>query len=92
MEETGLIGSFVPGEDAVHGTPNGFIAYEEHPAGNKGLHMNFCFLANVETDQIRPNAEFSEFKWIADVQEAADAPMNVKQILSRIMQPNGNLA
>ena len=45
-EETGLEGSF-PSGLGVHGTPPGLIGYEEHPAGSKGLHMNFAFVADV---------------------------------------------
>ena len=48
--------------------------------------MNFCFLADVNTDQIKPNAEFDEFRWVSQVQDAADAPVNVQQILSRIFR------
>ena len=47
-EETGLEGVFPPGL-GVDGTPPGLIGYEEHPAGSKGLHMNFAFVADVAT-------------------------------------------
>ena len=85
QEETGLYGTFMPVAGSVQGTPNGLIAYEEHSAGSKGLHMNFCFLADVDSRQVRPNAEYTEFRWIAHVDEAAEAPLNVRQIISRIL-------
>ena len=47
-EETGLEGRFVPAPGAVDGSPAGLIGYEEHPAGSKGLHLNFAFVADVE--------------------------------------------
>lgn len=84
-EETGLYGTFEEGQGAVHGTPNGFIGYEEHAAGSKGLHMNFCFLADVETDEIKPNSEFSEFRWVSSPHEIVNAPLNVRQILAKIL-------
>ena len=83
-EETGLSGTFEEGHGAVHGTPKGLIGYEEHAAGSKGLHMNFCFLADVETDEIKPNSEYSEFRWVSSPEEIVDAPLNVRQILSKI--------
>ncbi|KAK9834650.1 hypothetical protein WJX74_006664 [Apatococcus lobatus] len=84
-EETGLSGKFVESQSSVHGTPNGFIGYEEHAAGSKGLHMNFCFLADVDTDVIKPNEEFSNIRWVSSSTEIEDAPLNVKQILSKIL-------
>lgn len=84
-EETGLSGKFEEGQGAVHGTPNGFIGYEEHAAGSKGLHMNFCFLADVDTDQIKPNSESSQFRLFSSPQAIVDAPLNVRQILSKIL-------
>ena len=48
-EETGLAGAFRDVSFAPHvsGTPEGLVGYEEHPAGSKGLHLNFCFVADV---------------------------------------------
>ena len=51
-EETGLEGSF-PAGLGVDGTPPGLIGYEEHPAGTKGLHLNFAFVADVELARTR---------------------------------------
>ena len=42
-EETGLEGRFERIAE-IQGAPPGYIGYEEHPAGNKGLHLNFAFV------------------------------------------------
>ena len=62
-EETGLSGTF-PTTSDVEGEPLGLIGYEEHVAGSKGLHMNFVFVADVDTDVVTPNNEFAEWKWV----------------------------
>jgi ADP-ribose pyrophosphatase YjhB (NUDIX family) len=44
LEETGFEVSFTNhGPRQPYGTPLGFLGYEEHEAGPKGIHMNFCF-------------------------------------------------
>ncbi len=78
LEETGLKGSFVA-LAGVEGTPPGFLGYEEHLAGSKGLHMNFCFVAEVASDQVRPNEEFAEFQWVADP-GGVECPRNVRDL------------
>lgn len=78
-EETGLTGSF-PTLNAVTGTPPGLIGYEEHQAGSKGLHMNFVFLADVTSDQVKPNDEFAEFRWVTDA-SSLSCPENVKEFV-----------
>lgn len=78
-EETGLRGVFPPLIGAQSGVPNGYLGYEEHQAGSKGLHMNFIFLADVASDAvIAPNHEFSDFRWVdrAALDDVA-APANV---------------
>ena len=74
-EETGLTGSFVQ-VCGIDGTPPGFLGYEEHLAGSKGLHLNFCFVAEVATDQVKPNEEFSEYQWVTDP-ASVESPRNV---------------
>ncbi len=45
-EETGIEVEFShDGTRPPIGTPEGFIGYEEHGSGEKGQHMNFCFMA-----------------------------------------------
>lgn len=78
-EETGLVGRF-EAKLGVEGTPPGFLGYEEHMAGSKGVHMNFAFVADVPTDQITPNEEFGEFCWV-ETAEGIDCPHNVRQLL-----------
>lgn len=80
FEETGLEGQFL-GQLGVEGTPPGFIGYEEHEAGSKGLHMNFVFVADVASDVIVPNEEFDEHRWLQDAGEV-ECPPNVRQLAS----------
>lgn len=63
LEETGLVGRF-PITSPIEGVPPGLIGYEEHVAGSKGLHMNFVFVADVDTDVVTPNNEFTEWRWV----------------------------
>ena len=63
MEETGLTGTF-PCTSPIAGVPAGLLGYEEHLAGSKGLHMNFVFVADVNTDTVTPNHEFEMFQWV----------------------------
>ncbi len=77
-EETGLQGRFelLLGVD---GTPPGLIGYEEHQAGSKGLHLNFVFVADVDTDAVVENEEFTEHRWVEHADDV-DCPPNVKQL------------
>lgn len=80
-EETGLVGRFGPLAGAADGVPWGYLGYEEHPAGSKGLHMNFVFVADVADDaEVVPNHELVDWKWI-DRDELArlESPLNVRQ-------------
>jgi 8-oxo-dGTP pyrophosphatase MutT (NUDIX family) len=80
-EESGLLGRFGPLVGALDGVPWGFLGYEEHQAGSKGLHMNFVFVADVGAeDTIVPNDELVEWKW-ADraALEQLESPLNVRQ-------------
>ena len=79
LEETGLVGRF-PLTPGVHGTPPGLLGYEEHQAGSKGLHLNFVFVADVDTAAIRPNEEFDEHRWVQDT-EGVECPPNVRELL-----------
>ena len=79
-EETGLVGRF-PRTSEVHGTPLGLIGYEEHLAGSKGWHLNFVFVADVDTDAVTPNDEFSAWRWVTyDEGPWSDAPVNVAEL------------
>jgi 8-oxo-dGTP diphosphatase len=80
-EESGLVGSFAPLEGQLDGEPPGYLGYEEHAAGSKGLHMNFVFVADVAARvDVVPNHEFDEHRWV-DRAELADlaSPLNVRQ-------------
>lgn len=78
-EETGLEGRF-PAGLGVEGTPPGLIGYEEHPAGSKGLHLNFAFVADVESRRLGTCDEWSEARWVTDT-AGLDCPQNVRQLL-----------
>jgi 8-oxo-dGTP diphosphatase len=78
-EETGLAGAF-PAGLGVDGTPAGLIGYEEHPAGSKGLHLNFAFVADVPSRELGACDEWSEARWVASA-DGLDCPRNVKELL-----------
>lgn len=82
-EETGLDGTFVPIPGAITGTPAGLLAYEQHRAGSKGLHMNFCFFARVSSQAVVSNGEFEQHRWVGR-DDAFDAPQNVVELVARI--------
>mgnify|MGYP001581594517 CR=1 FL=1 len=80
-EETGLVGRFEQLAGAADGEPPGFLGYEEHVAGAKGLHMNFVFVADVSGQgAVLPNDEFTEWRWV-DERELAElsSPVNVRE-------------
>jgi 8-oxo-dGTP diphosphatase len=81
-EETGLEGRFPRLGNAVDGEPPGYLGYEEHLAGVKGLHMNFVFIADVAAAaEVQPNHEFSDFRWVdAEELAALSSPLNVREL------------
>jgi len=82
-EETGLEGSFPPSSSSgfgVDGTPAGLIGYEEHPAGSKGLHLNFAFVADVPTRELAACDEYSAVRWVGDP-VPVECPLNVRQLV-----------
>ena len=64
-------------ELGVQGTPLGFIGYEEHSAGSKGLHMNFAFVADVDSEVVTANEEFTDHRWVESADDL-DCPINVR--------------
>jgi 8-oxo-dGTP pyrophosphatase MutT (NUDIX family) len=80
-EETGLVGRFRPLTGALDGVPPGLLGYEEHPAGAKGIHMNFVFVAEVDAGaEVVPNDEFSAWRWVDRVElDGVASPLNVRQ-------------
>ncbi|HEY4185112.1 MAG TPA: NUDIX domain-containing protein [Polyangia bacterium] len=78
-EETGLEGLFPVGL-GVDGTPPGFIGYEEHPAGSKGLHLNFAFVADVPSRALTACDEYTEVRWVSDP-ATVPCPKNVEQLV-----------
>ena len=79
-EETGLEGRFPPGL-GVDGTPPGLVGYEEHPAGSKGLHMNFAFVADVASRSLVPCDEWDAARGVTpDELDAVECPRNVREL------------
>jgi ADP-ribose pyrophosphatase YjhB (NUDIX family) len=90
-EETGFEGRFeAPGATTfIDGSPPGLLAYEQHAAGSKGIHLNFAFVAEVDSERVVGNGEFSEHRWFAEPTEieALDAPKNVVQLAALALAP-----
>lgn len=93
-EETRFIVSFPTIKHAPAGTPPGFIGYEEHTAGPKGYHMNFCFLANViggGTPDLEPisDGSWSEHRWVnphsVQGDKSLEMPKNVRDLLWQLL-------
>jgi 8-oxo-dGTP pyrophosphatase MutT (NUDIX family)/pimeloyl-ACP methyl ester carboxylesterase len=85
QEETGLRGHF-PITTDIEGTPAGLIGYEEHLAGSKGLHLNFVFVMDVESEEVIPNDEFESWRWVTLADGPwAEAPRNVQQLAVRAL-------
>ncbi|HVX94869.1 MAG TPA: NUDIX domain-containing protein [Polyangia bacterium] len=79
-EETGLEGWFPPGL-GVDGSPAGFLGYEEHPAGSKGLHMNFAFVAEVPSRVLAACDEYTDTRWVGAHFEL-ECPQNVRELVA----------
>jgi 8-oxo-dGTP diphosphatase len=80
-EETGLVGAFRGLAGALDGVPAGLLGYEEHPAGGKGMHLNFVFVAEVaEGAEVTPNDEFGAWRWVDRAElDRLESPLNVRQ-------------
>jgi ADP-ribose pyrophosphatase YjhB (NUDIX family) len=79
-EETGLAGRF-PAGLGVQGTPPGLLGYEEHPAGAKGLHLNFAFVADVDGRALTDCPEWDAARWVvASELGGLTCPENVRQL------------
>ena len=79
-EETGLAGTFPALRSHCEGVPAGYIGYEEHVTGVKGLHMNFVFVADIaDGHEVVANEEFTDHRWV-DREELArlESPANVR--------------
>ena len=80
-EETGLSGAFRQLTGALDGVPAGYLGYEEHQAGKKGLHMNFVFVTEVAGEaEVVPNDEFAAWRWVDRAElDRLESPLNVRQ-------------
>ena len=65
----------------MDGSPPGLIGYEEHPAGSKGLHMNFAFVADVDSRDLAACDEWDAARWVgAGELSGLECPLNVRQL------------
>ncbi|WP_242346841.1 NUDIX hydrolase [Anaeromyxobacter terrae] len=89
-EETGLEGRF-PSGLGVDGTPPGLVGYEEHPAGSKGLHMNFAFVADVSSRTLAACDEWDGARWVgADELGGVECPPNVRDLARLALTARGS--
>lgn len=88
-EETGLDVVFPRIRHAPAGTPPGFLGFEEHEAGPKGYHMNFCFLAYSYSRDVVSDGSWDAHDWVNpyDVQgdKRLKAPENVLDMLWQVV-------
>lgn len=91
FEETGLEGIFRHGaHDAMDGVPRGFLGYEEHMAGKKGVHLNASFVCDVLTREVRLDDSLSEHRWVTLDDGPWDAaPANVRELARRALLAPG---
>ncbi len=87
FEETGLDGMFRSGaHDEMDGVPRGFLGYEEHMAGKKGLHLNASFVCDVLTREVRLDDSLSDHRWVTLADGPWDlAPANVRELARRAL-------
>jgi 8-oxo-dGTP diphosphatase len=84
-EETGLTGVF-PRTTELAGAPEGLLGYEEHPAGSKGTHLNFCFVANVATRVLAACDEYDAVRWVTVAElPGLECPANVRQLVAQAL-------
>jgi 8-oxo-dGTP diphosphatase len=89
FEETGLEGRFEV-RDQLEGAPPGLLGYEEHLAGKKGLHLNFCFLCDVPSREVKLDDSLSAHRWVSIEDGPWDeAPNNVRQLVERALGGGG---
>jgi 8-oxo-dGTP diphosphatase len=84
-EETQLDGIFVRLSD-MESEPEGYLGYGEHPAGAKGLHMNFNFLAFVKSQDVIGDGSFTDHHWFRfeEAENLERTTLSVKQYVRMI--------
>lgn len=87
FEETSLDGIFRPSaHDAMEGTPRGFLGYEEHMAGKKGVHLNVSFVCDVLSRDVKLDDSLSEHRWVTLADGPwGEAPPNVRELARRAL-------
>ncbi len=76
--------------------PSGYLGYEEHDAGSKGIHGTFSFLFDVPSRDVKLCDEHHSFEWfdtsVSDVESRVAIPSNVKHYLTIIRHQIGPLS
>lgn len=81
-EETGFSEVLFPSIHQVQCAPPGLLLYEEHAAKDKGLHMNFAFVAEVPDKRVKSDGSYTGMLWIPSMEEIPDpVPSNVLEAL-----------
>ena len=81
-EETGFSDIVFPAIHKVQGAPPGLLLYEEHEAGDKGLHMNFAFIAEVPDKGVRSDGSYTGMLWVSSMADLPEpVPSNVLDAL-----------
>ncbi len=86
-EEVGAEAAIFPQIHHVQGVPPGFLIYEEHPAGPKGLHLNFSFVALAKDRFINTECrEFDMYSWFTfpEILSMDGTTRNVQQCVQMI--------
>lgn len=73
------------GPSTEPGVPNGLLAYEEHDARSKGLHMNFAFLLHAHHTRITPCDEFTKVAWVQRYNDVDPVPENVRYLVQKAL-------
>ncbi len=81
-EKTGFTDIVFPAIHKVYGAPPGLLLYEEHDAGDKGLHMNFTFIAEVPDKRVQMSDSYMGLLWVSSMEELPNpVPPNVLDAL-----------
>lgn len=69
------------------GSPLGLLGYEEHESGERGLHMNFVFVAEISSLLIpTSDGSWMNYAWVnpALPSDYNASPPNVREVLQRL--------
>lgn len=86
-EETGLEAWWVPVEDRPNSEP-GYLGFGIYPAGSKGFHMNFEFMAFAKNPVVILDASASTYAWYDPyaLSQEAETPPSVQYYSNLVFQ------